>query len=75
MIIAVSGKGGAGKTTLTALIVRHLARGSQVPTLAVDADPNSTLAEKLGITAPRTIGDLREDTVRNKFQAPAGVPK
>ena len=75
MIIAVSGKGGMGKSTLAALIVRHLTRDGQGPTLAVDADPNSTLAEKLGITAQCTIGDLREDTLRNKSQSPAGVPK
>ena len=75
MIIAVSGKGGMGKTTLAALIVRHLTKARLGPTLAVDADPNSTLAEKLGITAQCTIGDLREDALRGKHEAPAGVPK
>ena len=47
MKIAVSGKGGVGKTTLTALLAQVLAdRGRQV--LAVDADPSPCLAGALG---------------------------
>ncbi|MGC8861634.1 MAG: hypothetical protein ACP5R5_02540 [Armatimonadota bacterium] len=75
MIIAVSGKGGTGKTTLAALIVRHLTRRHEAPVLAVDADPNSTLAEKLGVVCECTIGDLREDALKSKYDAPAGTPK
>lgn len=47
MKIAVSGKGGVGKTTVSSLIVRELVhRGRRV--LAIDADPNGGLAEALG---------------------------
>ncbi|MFH1113003.1 MAG: carbon monoxide dehydrogenase accessory protein CooC [Pseudomonadota bacterium] len=48
MKIAVSGKGGVGKTTLSSLLARHWARqGYRV--LAVDADPDANLGSALGI--------------------------
>ncbi|WP_020135593.1 ATP-binding protein [Streptomyces sp. 351MFTsu5.1] len=47
MRIAFVGKGGSGKTTLSALFCRHLAR-SGAPVLAVDGDINQHLAEALG---------------------------
>ena len=49
MKIAVSGKGGAGKTTLAALAAAELVR-RDVSVTAIDADPNPTLAPCLGIT-------------------------
>ncbi|MHB0934848.1 MAG: ATP-binding protein [Armatimonadota bacterium] len=75
MVIAVSGKGGVGKSTVSALIVRYLVEKKSKPVLAVDADPNNTLGEKLGIQVDCTIGDLREDAMKNKYDAPAGTPK
>jgi len=60
--IAVSGKGGVGKTTLAALVSRDLARrGRRV--IAVDADPVANLGAALGIAgdaAPTPISELRE---------------
>ncbi|MFL7839136.1 MAG: ArsA-related P-loop ATPase [Candidatus Promineifilaceae bacterium] len=50
MKIAVSGKGGVGKTTLTALLAQLYADGGQ-EVLAVDADPAPCLAEALGFPA------------------------
>ncbi len=48
MKLAVTGKGGVGKTTTAALIIRHLARdGKRV--IAIDADPDANLASALGI--------------------------
>ena len=48
MKIAVSGKGGVGKTTLSAFLVRWFAeQGKKV--LAIDADPDANLAHALGI--------------------------
>ena len=48
MKIAVSGKGGVGKTTLSSLLARYWARkGYRV--LAVDADPDANLGSALGI--------------------------
>lgn len=50
MKIAISGKGGVGKTTLAALLAKEaVAQGDKV--LAVDADPDANLASTLGIDA------------------------
>ncbi len=51
--VAVSGKGGTGKSTLSGLIVRHLVKGGDTPVLAVDADPNTSLGEIIGMPAIR----------------------
>jgi CO dehydrogenase maturation factor len=58
--VAVAGKGGTGKTTLTGLIVRTLLARGQTPLLAVDADPNANLGEILGAEARLTVGRVRE---------------
>ncbi len=70
--IAVAGKGGTGKTTLSALIVRYLKKyGKSI--LAVDADPNANLAEALGLKVEKTIGQVCEDMLEAKI--PPGMPK
>lgn len=52
MKIAISGKGGVGKTTLAGVMARILAeRGHRV--LAIDADPDSNLASAIGIERER----------------------
>lgn len=61
--IAVSGKGGVGKSTFATLLIKALSEKSVV--LAVDADPNSTLDAMLGVEVNQTIGDLREDLLKN----------
>jgi CO dehydrogenase maturation factor len=54
MKIAISGKGGVGKTTLTALLAQVYAdSGREV--LAVDADPSPCLADALGL--PEELSD------------------
>ena len=58
--IAVSGKGGTGKTTFAGMIIRHLLDKGKGPILAVDADANSNLNEVLGVKIRSTIGDARE---------------
>ena len=75
MIVAVAGKGGVGKTTVAALLIRSLLARGLKPLLAVDADPNICLYEKLGVEAGRTLGQIREDSVRLKQEAPAGLAK
>jgi len=57
--IAVAGKGGVGKTTVSAMVVKHLA-GTEGPVLAIDADPSSNLNMLLGLDLGSTIGDIRE---------------
>jgi len=60
--IAVAGKGGTGKTTLTALIIDHLAKSKKGSVLAIDADPSSNLNLALGVPLFDTVGDVREET-------------
>ena len=67
--IAVAGKGGIGKTTLCALLVRCLREQGVRPILAVDADPNSNLAEALGVEQGKALADIRE-----QGSAPEGSP-
>ena len=63
-IIAVAGKGGVGKTTLTGLMIQYLCKNGKTPILAVDADANSNLNEVLGVEAPPTLGEIREEIER-----------
>lgn len=76
MIIAVSGKGGTGKTLVSSLLIKSLV-GSGRDILAIDADPDSNLPEALGIDVERTVGDVREelkkDTAAGKI--PSGANK
>jgi CO dehydrogenase maturation factor len=58
--VAVAGKGGTGKTTFSALFVRALVEAGVRPVLAVDADPNSCLAEALGVDGGMALADIRE---------------
>lgn len=68
--IAISGKGGTGKTTITALLVKNFIKKLNGPILVIDADPNSNLNEALGIEINNTIGDLREKFLKNKDSLP-----
>jgi len=60
-LIAVSGKGGVGKTTLAGLLVNRLIARGCAPVLAVDADPNMCLDDVLGVQVAKTIGAVREE--------------
>lgn len=73
--IAVAGKGGVGKSTIAALLCRALVERKTSPILSVDADPNSCLAEKLGLKADRTIGEIREELRRKPEDKPLGIGK
>ena len=60
-LIAVTGKGGVGKTTVAALLVSELISAGRTPILAVDADPNSCLDAALGVKTAKTVGGVREE--------------
>lgn len=75
LTIAVAGKGGTGKTTLAALLCRAFVDRGIKPMLAVDADPNSCLPERLGVALDRTIGSLREELRKEPGKVPAGIAK
>jgi CO dehydrogenase maturation factor len=59
--IALSGKGGTGKTTLASLLIQALTGRGEAPVLAVDADPNANLNEALGLPLSETLGSMREE--------------
>ncbi|MFA4859867.1 AAA family ATPase [Methanoregula sp.] len=59
--IALSGKGGTGKTTVSSLLVRSFIDLGEAPVLAVDADPNANLHEALGVSVHETLGSMREE--------------
>jgi CO dehydrogenase maturation factor len=59
--IAVTGKGGVGKTTISALIIQWLVATDRTPVLGVDADSNANLNEALGISYTASVGGIRED--------------
>jgi CO dehydrogenase maturation factor len=59
--IALSGKGGTGKTTVSSLLIRSFIAMGETPVLAVDADPNANLHEALGVTVHETMGSMREE--------------
>jgi CO dehydrogenase maturation factor len=74
MILAMTGKGGVGKTTLSALTLSWLAQNGDSPTLAVDADSNANLNEALGVCYNATVGGIRE-SARKEAAALKGVSK
>ena len=78
-IIAVAGKGGVGKTTLTGLLIQYLCESGKKPVLAVDADANANLNEVLGVGIECTLGELREEIERagvdSRYQIPVGMTK
>jgi CO dehydrogenase maturation factor len=76
VIIAVSGKGGTGKTLVSSLLIKILSEtGKDV--LAIDADPDSNLPEALGLEIEKTVGDIREELKKDTAagEIPLGMNK
>ena len=74
-VVALAGKGGTGKTTIAALIVRIIREKKLGSILAIDADPNNNLSELLGIELKETIGGILDDIAGNPGKIPSGMPK
>jgi CO dehydrogenase maturation factor len=75
--IAVAGKGGTGKTTVAAMLIRYLVERGRGSILAIDADPSSNLNYVLGLELEITIGDIREemlDQVQASVSAAGSMP-
>jgi CO dehydrogenase maturation factor len=75
-LVAITGKGGVGKTTIAALLISRLIKRGCRPVLAVDADPNTCLDTALGVTVEKTVGGVREEAreIAGKGMA-AGISK
>ena len=73
--IAISGKGGSGKTTIAALIIRWLSEHAAKSILAVDADSNVNLNEALGVELKETVGAIREEMKSRVSDLPGGMTK
>jgi CO dehydrogenase maturation factor len=71
--IALAGKGGTGKTTISGLLVKYLTARGKTPVLAVDADSNANFNEVLGLTINDTLGNAREEM--KKGVVPGGMTK
>ncbi|MHA1370812.1 MAG: nucleotide-binding protein [Promethearchaeota archaeon] len=74
IIMAISGKGGVGKTTVAALILKYLITKDPLPNILVlDVDPDTNMPDVLGIEVPRkkTVGgiaqELREQINKGKL--------
>ena len=76
--IAVAGKGGTGKTSLTGLLIDHLVKNDKGPVLVVDADANANINEVLGVEVDATIGSIREEVNQRELSGnsfPGGMTK
>jgi CO dehydrogenase maturation factor len=73
MKIAISGKGGVGKTTLAAMLINYF-RDQGKKVLAVDADPDANLALALGVSDPESIVPLSQmrDMVAERTESEPG---
>lgn len=71
--IAMAGKGGVGKTTITGMLIKYMVKNGKSPILAVDADSNFNLNEVLGLKVTDTLGNAREEM--KKGDVPNGMTK
>lgn len=76
--IAIAGKGGVGKTSLTGMLIEYLVEAGLGPILAVDADANANLNEVLGEEVDISIGQIKEEINKAEVDGvplPTGVTK
>jgi len=77
LVIAVSGKGGVGKTSITALMIKLLSEDKSKSILAIDANPDSNLPNVLGISVNKTVGMVTDELKKSieRAQIPIGMTK
>lgn len=74
MKIAVSGKGGVGKTTFSSFLIKALAESGK-KVLAIDADPDANLAQALGVEKDAEITPISEmkEIIEERTEAKTGT--
>lgn len=73
-ILAVAGKGGVGKTSVSAAMIRLITRAyPQKRILAIDADPAVGLSTALGVAPERTLDDIRKEIAGEVAGRESGV--
>ena len=73
-VIAITGKGGVGKTALTAMITKKLVESrKRLKILVIDGDPAMGLSAALGVKARRTIGEAREKIINSARERNTGI--
>jgi len=72
--IAITGKGGTGKTAVAALLIKYLTEGKNT-VLAIDADPDTNLPAALGDTIENTVGGMRESMLEGRDELPPDTNK
>lgn len=77
LVIAVSGKGGVGKTSITALMIKLLSKTSNKSILAIDANPDSNLPNVLGVSVDKTVGTVTDELKKSieRAEIPIGMTK
>jgi CO dehydrogenase maturation factor len=73
-VIAITGKGGTGKTAVAGMLIKHISKGKKT-LLAIDADPDSNLPDVLGVKVEKTIGDMREFMLQERDKMPPDTNK
>lgn len=63
-LIAIAGKGGTGKTVLTALMTKILVSSGKAKILVIDADPAMGLSNILGVRVGKTLEDVRNEIIK-----------
>ncbi|MCK4359830.1 MAG: AAA family ATPase [Candidatus Cloacimonetes bacterium] len=74
-LIGFIGKGGTGKSTLTALFLKYVLQKNVKPILVIDADPNACLGELIGLHVENTIGNIRQKLLNKKYEYSASISK
>jgi CO dehydrogenase maturation factor len=70
-VISVSGKGGVGKTTVAALLLKNFIKNSDKTVLVVDADPATNLPDVLGVKIEKTVGMIVDELKKKSLNGNA----